>query len=58
MKDIEKKEQLLWWRKTCLETMKTALCWYQRTKDKSFIDYAKWFGGLSKDINNKLKKYD
>lgn len=58
MKDIEKKEQLLWWRKAHLETIKTALCWYQRTRDKSFLDFAKWFGKRSVEIKDKLKNYE
>ena len=55
MKDIDKKEQLLWWRKAHLETVKTALYWYQRTRDKSFLDFARWFGQRSVELKDKLK---
>lgn len=58
MKDIEKKEQLLWWRKVHLEITKTALNFYQKTKDKDFLNYAKWFGQRSVELKDKLKQYE
>lgn len=46
------------WRAKCLKVAEIALRWYGRTKDKTFLDHAKYFGQESKKLKDFIERGD
>lgn len=51
MHEAEKQVNILWWRKNFLELTMISLRVFKQTKDPAFMDFAKYFGGLSKELS-------
>jgi hypothetical protein len=51
MENVEKEANKLWWRSRFLQLVMTSLRMYKQTGDKTFLDYSKYFGNLSKKFN-------
>lgn len=55
MNNIYRKKNILIQRECHLKVLKYVLEMYQKTKDKYYLEYAKWLGGISKELSDELK---
>lgn len=56
LKNIERRKFLMELRHIHLQVIKRCLEEYKNTQDKYYYDFAKWLGGVSKELKDDIDK--